>query len=123
VAAARSWKVRRSGNSERESRSAAREIAEEEAVVEEKVVVEEYMAAVVRGERWFRGVEAAAAATVEDEEGAVAAMALFDLHIRLGLGPTMRGGRSANATTNQPTACDAAAAVLSCRYRLANQQA
>jgi hypothetical protein len=37
VAAARSWKVKRRGSSGRESRSAARDAAEEDAVVEEEV--------------------------------------------------------------------------------------
>lgn len=53
----------------------------------------------VRGERWFRGVEAAAAAAMEEEEAV--AMALLDLHIRfaLGLGPTMGSPRSTRPPT------------------------
>jgi hypothetical protein len=51
---------------------------------------------VVRGDRWFRGVDAAAAAMVEEEVEMMVAMALLDLHIRfaLGLRPTMGSERS-----------------------------
>ena len=56
----------------------------------------------MRGDRWCRGVDAAAAMADEEEELAVA-VALLDLHIRLGLlGPTMGGGRSGQTTRRPP---------------------